>query len=124
MKKSVIWYIFLGSLFLLVLVLIFNSDFWNQVFITPSFSFETAIAILIFAFLAIIIIGFLFWNNYQTNLQRKGQKDKRLLKKIELGISIGAITSEGLTIQGKSKSCPFTDYLLLSMLEYSAILYH
>ena len=123
MKKSIIWYIFLGSLFLLVLVLIFNSDFWNQVFITPSFSFETAIAILIFAFLAIIIIGFLFWNNYQTNLQRKGQKDKRLLKKIELGISIGAITSEGLTIQGKSKSCPFTDYLLLSMLEYSAILY-
>ena len=123
MKKSVIWYIFLGSLLILVLVLIFNSDFWNQVFITPSFTFETVITILIFGLFAIIIVGFLFWTKYQSNFQSRGQKNQIFLNKIELGITIGSITDEGLIIQGKSKSCPFNDHLLLSMLEYSAILY-
>lgn len=123
MKKGEIWYIFFGSIILLVLVLVFFSDFWNSVFIAPSFSFETAIAILILAIFVSLIIGILIWNKYYSNFKGKDEIDQILLNKIELGITLGSITNGGLVIQGKSKSCTFNDYLLLSMLEYSAILY-
>ena len=122
MRRNELWYIFFSSIFLFVLVLIFNSDFWNNVFLTPSFSLETAISILILALFTGSVIGILIWNKYQSNLKRKVLNQIEV-NKIELGVSLGSITNEGLIIQGKSKSCPFNDFLLLSMLEYSAILY-
>ncbi|MHA2031830.1 MAG: hypothetical protein ACW99A_20210 [Candidatus Kariarchaeaceae archaeon] len=123
MRKFNLWYIFIGSLFLLILILIFNSDFWNDVFNTPSFSVDTAVIILIFVFSTSIIIGVILWFNSRANFEKKGEKDRFRLSKTELGICLGSTTINGLTIQGKSKSCPFDDFLLVSMLEYSAVLY-
>jgi uncharacterized membrane protein (DUF485 family) len=102
MRKFNLWYIFIGSLFLLILILIFNSDFWNDVFNTPSFSVDTAVIILIFVFSTSIIIGVILWFNSRANFEKKGEKDRFRLSKTELGICLGSTTINGLTIQGKS----------------------
>ncbi|MHA1931749.1 MAG: hypothetical protein ACW96X_04360 [Promethearchaeota archaeon] len=123
MRKGYFWYIFIGSLFLLILLLIFNAEFWKDVFNAPSFSGDTAVTILIFVFSTSLIIGIILWINYRNNFGQKGDKDLYLHSKTELGICLGSTTSNGLTIQGKSKGCPFDDFFLVSMLEYSAVLY-
>ena len=123
MRKSVFWYIFISSIFLFILILIFNSDFWNDVFNTPSFSVDTVLLLLIFVFSVSLIIGIFVWYYYRTKFSKKDVKDPYRFSKTELGICLGSTTSSGLTIQGKSKSCPFDDFFLVSMLEYSAVLY-
>ncbi len=123
MKKGVIWSICFGLFFLMPLLLILFSDFWLSVFIPPAFSLENIIYILLLVILAFLVIGVIIW--------RKTSGESRIVepikqfepRTIEMGLCLGSITDDGLSIRGKSKSCPFNESVIQSMLEYCAVLY-
>jgi parallel beta-helix repeat protein len=64
----------------------------------------------------IITIGLFLWKGKSLWFQPK-------LELPSFVICLGSLTDEGLTIQEKSEECPFDDQELLSMIEYSAVLY-
>ncbi|MFX1283636.1 MAG: hypothetical protein ACFFB5_08275 [Promethearchaeota archaeon] len=123
MKKGVIWSICFGLLFLMPFLLILFSDFWLGVFIPPAFSLENIIYILLLIFLSFLAIGLIIWRKTSRE-SRKVESIKQFEPRaIEMGLCLGSITDDGLSIRGKTKSCPFNESVIQSMLEYCAVLY-
>ncbi|UCE14456.1 MAG: right-handed parallel beta-helix repeat-containing protein, partial [Candidatus Heimdallarchaeota archaeon] len=71
--------------------------------------------LIIITVITIITVGIVVWQKKYFLRQE--------LPTTSFIVCLGTLTDEGITIQEKSEGCPFNDQELLSMIEYSAVLY-